>query len=246
MTHARKDTIWQSTEVVRRYLTGIRGAIPFAAEQIDIMVRLVDATDRPVNGFIDLGCGGGALGAAILDRYPDARGIFVDFSPAMLDAARESLEGNGRASFLELDYGLPEWIESVRSRAPFDAIVSGYSIHHQPDARKRSLYAQIYELLAPGGAFVNIEHVSPTSDLCQRLFEGHLIDNLVVNEARDGGSRSREELAEFFHSREDREANILAPIEVQLDWLRQIGFTDVDCHFKLYELAILAGTKPGG
>ena len=244
MTNGRKDTIWQSSEVVNRYLTGIRGAIPFAAEQLDIMVRLLGVADRPVKTFIDLGCGGGALGAAILDRYSDARGIFVDFSPAMLDAARESLDNNARASFLNLDYGLPEWTASVQADGPFDAIVSGYSIHHQPDARKQSLYAEIFDLLAPGGVFVNIEHVSPTSPLSQRLFEEHIIDNLVANEQRDGGSRTREELAHLFHSREDREANILAPIDDQLRWLCDIGFTDADCHFKLYELAILAGSKP--
>ena len=241
---SRKDTIWQADRVASKYLTGIRRAIPFADAQIDIMLRLIDATDRPVNSFIDLGCGGGPLGAAMSDRYPNARGVLIDFSRAMLDAARDALGTRDNIEFLALDYGDSSWLESVTTNAPYDAIVSGYSIHHQPDIRKQSLYQEIYNLLTPGGMFVNIEHVEPTSPICFRLFEDHVIDNLYAIEQDLGGPRTRDQLAHEFRAREDGQANILAPIDAQLKWLRDIGFTDVDCHFKLYELAILAGSKP--
>ena len=226
------------------FLKGIRGAIPFAAEQLDIMLRVIGLMDRPIRSFIDLGCGGGALGAVILERYPDARGIFIDFSPAMLDAAQRKLGEGPNATLLNLDYASPEWVEAVEEDAPYDAVVSGYSIHHHPDDLKRRVYAEIFDLLAPGGVFINIEHVAPTSAVSERLFEEHLIDNLYAIEQRYDGPRSRDQLADEFRNREDGEANILAPLEAQLAWLRDIGYTDVDCHFKLYELAILGGMKP--
>jgi tRNA (cmo5U34)-methyltransferase len=39
-------------------------------------------------------------------------------------------------------------------------------------------------------------------------------------------------------------ANRLAPVWAQLEWLRQIGFVDVDCYFKYLELTFFAGFRP--
>jgi tRNA (cmo5U34)-methyltransferase len=39
-------------------------------------------------------------------------------------------------------------------------------------------------------------------------------------------------------------SNKLLDFRVQLDWLQEIGFVDVDCHWKWRELAVLAGVKP--
>ena len=43
--------------------------------------------------------------------------------------------------------------------------------------------------------------------------------------------------------RPGRAANILASVEEQCRWLHEIGFQDVDCFWKYFELAIFGGFR---
>jgi hypothetical protein len=51
-------------------------------------------------------------------------------------------------------------------------------------------------------------------------------------------------VASTYDQRPDKAANILAPVEEQCAWLRAVGFVDVDCFFKAFELAVFGGRKP--
>jgi hypothetical protein len=44
-----------------------------------------------------------------------------------------------------------------------------------------------------------------------------------------------------WYHRPDKTENILALAETQCQWLREIGFADVDCFFKLFQLALFGG-----
>jgi SAM-dependent methyltransferase len=238
------DEVWKLPTIVDRYLS-YRMAIPLAQEQIGVMMSILRTRQEPVKNFLDLGCGDGILGATILGESPSAHGVLVDFSTPMLEQARVHLkEYASQIAFENLDYGDPTWVNRMQSFGPFDAIVSGYSIHHQPDERKQEIYQEIFSLLGPGAWFVNIEHVSSEAITNIDLFEDHYVLARYAIEQRNGGTRSFEELEQEYKNRPDKAANILAPVELQCDWLREIGYEEVDCYFRIYELAVFAGRKP--
>lgn len=238
------DEVWKLPAIVDRYLS-YRAAIPLAQEQLMVMMSILKSREQPVENFLDLGCGDGILGATVLGEYPSARGVLADFSEPMLEQARLLLkEYAGQLAFENLDYGDPAWVDRISSEGPFDAVVSGFSIHHQRDVRKREIYAEIFSLLKPGGWFINIEHVSSAAQLNIDLFERHYTSARHAIEKQNGGTRSLNEISAEYKTRPDKDANILAPVELQCDWLREIGYEEVDCYFRIYELAVFGGRKP--
>ena len=240
----RIDEVWKKEELARSFLEHIRSAIPMAREQIDIMLRVIRSRVPAGGRFIDLGCGDGILGRAVHAMYPESTGYFLDFSPTMIDAAREKAGADdGRLHFLISDYAEPQWTADVAPAAPFDLIVSGLSIHHQPDARKRAVYREIYDLLKPGGLFLNLEHVAPASGWAETASDELFIDSLWEFEQRQGTGKTRAEVAESWLTRTDREANLLSPLDEQCRWLREIGFADVDGYFRVLEIALFGGIK---
>ncbi len=235
--------VWKDQQLVSTFLTGVRAALPNAADQLDVMLRVLESTGKPIERVLDLGSGSGVLSAAILDRFPSAKILLADFSEPMLAAARPHFPSPPH-ELRAVDFSTPDWVAQVCDLAPFDAIVSGFAIHHQPDASKRRIYAEIFELLGPGAPFVQIEHVSSASPWIEQQFNELLVDRMYAYDQQIGGGRSREQVATDYVYRPDKAANILAPLETQLEWLRRIGYADVDCLFKIYELCLFTGRKP--
>ncbi len=236
----RNDTVWKDPNVAKNFLEGVRGGIPYAIDQLNVMLRLLAANNKPVERFLDLGSGGGALATAVLAQYPNAQAILVDFSEPMLARARERLP---QAQIVIADLSVAEWKDSLAALAPVDAVVSGFAIHHLPHTRKQALYREIYDLLKPSGFFINIEHVAPGSAWVEAVFSELMIDSMWDYHHRNGADFSREQVATDFVNRGDKIANILAPLDDQCNGLREIGYTDVDCYFKIFELAVFGGRR---
>jgi len=178
---------------------------------------LLEHLPDTVNRVLDIGTGDGRLLSMILAGQPKAAGVGLDFSPVMLERARSQFAGNKNVQIVEtnLDEHLPKL-------GTFDTIVSSFAIHHCAHQRKRSLYEEVYEMLNPGGIFCNLEHVaSPTYRLHERFMSS--IGESVENEDS---------------------TNKLLDVQTQLQWLRGVGFQDVDCYWKWLELALLIGYRP--
>ena len=216
MTKMSELSEWKTTEHVLEYLSRADG-IPHRAEGESVLVKFVP---KEVRRILDLGTGDGRLLALLRIDRQDAEAIALDFSPAMLATARERFRDDGKVQVIEHDMEEP-----LPDLGRFDAIVSSFAIHHCTDERKRALYGEIYSALLPGGIFCNLEHVVPASNDLHRRF----LRELGFTEADEDPSNKL----------------VVGPsrLETQLQWLREIGFMDVDCHWKWLELALLGGVK---
>ncbi len=234
---------WQTKELAQTFLDGVRGAIPGANFQMEVLKKIVSMWCPQPSKIMDLGCGDGALGRMLLDMHPAVHMIFADFSEPMLEALRKQINSNQRTTIINVDFSTPVWAKGFKIEKPFDVIVSGFAIHHQPDDRKRDIYAEIYGLLREGGVFLNLEHVSSATPSGSVLFDSFFLDHLLQFHTNSSPNKTRHEIEEAYYQRPDKKENILAPVETQCQWLRDIGFQDVDCFFKVFELALFGGRK---
>ena len=177
---------------------------------------LLEFVPTKAHRILDLGTGDGRLLALVRREYPETEAVAVDFSPAMLEAVRKRYDGDRSVRVVahNLDDALPDL-------GKFDAVISSFAIHHLVHERKRELYDEIFRVINPGGVFCNLEHVSsPTPRLHDEFLRGI-----------------------GYTAETEDPSNKLLDFETQLAWLREIGFVDVDCHWKWRELALLAGRK---
>ena len=234
---------WKSENLAKTYLDGVRGAIPFAAEEIDIMLRIINHYKREIKSFLDLGCGDGILGRTIIVSYPESKGIFVDFSEPMINAAKEKCgEYKERAEFFVADFGDDNRDETIL-HGPVDLVISGFAIHHQPDENKKRIFGKIFNSLNPGGLFLNLEQVASSSKENEKIFDEFFMDHMKKFNRDSGGKDMLQKIEEEYYK--DKSVNKLAPVEEQCRWLRESGFVNVDIFFKVFEMAVFGGVKPG-
>lgn len=211
MSSTPEVNLWSSAEHALDYLRRA-DSIPHRVEGEATLLEFVPAN---VGRVLDIGSGGGRLLALVKAARPAASYVALDFSPTMLDSLRKlfAAENNVTVVAHNLDQPLP-------ALGHFDAVISSFAIHHVSHDRKRTLYKEIFDLLAPEGVFCNLEHVaSPTPLLHAGFLQAISCD-------------------------EEDPSNKLLNLETQLAWLREIGFVHVDCHWKWRELALLVGVKP--
>jgi SAM-dependent methyltransferase len=203
---------YATTEHALKYLARA-DKIPHRVEGETVLLQFIP---RDVRRILDLGCGDGRLIALLRIDRPQAEAVALDFSQTMLESARARFGNDPKISII--DHNLDDPLPAL---GQFDAVVSSFAIHHCTDERKKSLYAEIFELLMPGGAFYNLEHVAPGSPELHARF----LRALNITPADEDPS------------------NKCLSVETQIAWLREIGFTDADCHWKWLELALFGGTK---
>lgn len=178
---------------------------------------LLEFLPSRVQRVLDLGSGDGRLLALVKLARPDAAAVAVDFSDVMVDRLRTRFAEDRTVQVVQHNLSEP-----LPALGEFDLVVSSFAIHHLTHERKRALYQQVFSMLTPRGLFCNLEHVDSATAQLHLQFLGAL-----------GVEPGQED-----------PSNKLLDLETQLEWLCDIGFVDVDCHWKWRELALFAGVRP--
>jgi tRNA (cmo5U34)-methyltransferase len=232
---------WQQEDTVASFAERRRVLIPLLDVQEDILAKVLTRAPRPVERFLDLGAGAGAVSELVLGLGGDdsrSQGVLVDFSEPMLERAGANLASfEGRWQIVRGDLSGSGW-QAGLPEGRYDAIVSGLAIHHLSPARKRELFAEAFDLLEPGGTFVNMDCVAVEGPL-EGLFDEYMLASAVHHEHQHGRDGSDQDVD--FDTGEDQ----LDSIEDQLRWLRDAGFKHVEAHFKWAEAAVFGGVRPG-
>jgi ubiquinone/menaquinone biosynthesis C-methylase UbiE len=215
--------------------------MPLIDVQEDLVRRIFERHDHPIERFLDIGSGDGAMSELLLGLEPEAEAVLVDFSEPMLAGAERRFEGSPRRwQIVRGDLSEPTW-PSALPPGRYDAAISAFAIHHLPAERKRALFGDLFELLAPGAMFVNMDYVSVRGPL-EGVWDEQVVANAVRSERERGGGRSQEEIErELLADDEDDRPD---SAENQLDWLRGAGFEGVELHFKWAEAAVFGAVKP--
>lgn len=206
---------WNESGRAERWLA-VRDNLPHGEEMVRVLVEDV-VEDRNPRRILDLGTGGGAMIAGLMEVAPEAEYVGLDLSEPLLAASRDRFGASPGVSFRQHDLG-----ESLPADlGGFDLVVSAWVIHHLPDVRKASLFREVHELLNLGGRFCNMDLVTSSAAVKERALNA-------------------------FAQQDDEEDSSDQPasLEDQLAWMRDSGFESVDCYWKWLFTAMMVGDRP--
>lgn len=220
--------------------------IPGGEEIEEVLLDYVPAERGESFLAVDIGCGGGWLSEAMLERFSDSRVLALDGSLEMRRAAGRLLARcEGRVelrSFRLEDVG---WISKIQQ--PVRCFVSSLVIHHLDDAGKRELFRLLLERLEPGGALLYADLVEPKSERGRRHM-ARTWDEEVRRRSLEltGDEHAHEAFVDEkwnWYEYPDPADKPSGTAE-QLRWLEEVGFEGVDLPWARAGHAVFCAYKP--
>jgi len=219
--------------------SGIRQLLPRYDEMLNAIAHCIPPTTQRI---LELGCGTGELSLKILHRCPSAQVIALDYSPRMLQFAKNKIESAGylnRWTGIEADFG--DWTneaDKINIGIGFDAAVSSLAIHHLTNEMKLKLFQRIRESLNRKGVFWNADPILPESPALAAVYqavreEWAAFSGTTLAEIRAKIGKS----APHGYSHPDQ----LATLDNHLQMLKTAGFETVAAPWKYYGLAVFGG-----
>lgn len=204
--------------------------IPYYPQMVQSLIAAIPFKSSEPIKVIDLGCGTGTISKAIKEIYPNASLTCIDFANNMIRMAEAKL-----AAYSDVCFQVADFCNYKFDRI-YDVVVSSLALHHlETDADKKEFYKKIYENLSIRGIFYNADIVLGTSDHLQIIYMKQWKEFMSREVSRD--EIENKWITKYYE--EDRPAALIN----QLEWLHNIGFSNIDVLWKYYNFAVFGGQK---
>ncbi|WP_139492321.1 class I SAM-dependent methyltransferase [Brevibacillus dissolubilis] len=223
------EVIIQFDQIAKKYDEQRKKLIPCFHDFYQISVALANTT-REAPAILDIGAGTGLFSSLVLEKYPNAHLTLIDISEKMLDVAKVRFQDRANVTYIVDDYTKHEFNEK------FDIIISALSIHHLTELEKKNLYSTVFSLLNDNGVFINADQVLGHTDYIETLYKDDWKQKV------ESSGLSQEEISAAY---ERTKLDKMSTLDDQLTWLKEIGFSDVDCVYKYYNFVVFTGRKQG-
>ncbi len=227
---------WENPEFARRWDAVVSAANPSRAEQLSILIAIIERVYAPGTSILDLGIGSGLVELSLFAHVPAAQVVGVDQSEAMIALAERRLEPYvDRCQIVRHDLAEIETL-SLPDRV-CSAAFSVQTLHHIPHEAQQAVYQSVARLLPPGGVFVHMERIALDADAFASVIPPAWEALESRAEVTSGGT------AEDFLARLRSKNEYAASLEQHLTWLREAGFAATCLHLQLNR-ALMVGVTP--
>ncbi|MBN1525854.1 MAG: class I SAM-dependent methyltransferase [Spirochaetales bacterium] len=193
---------------------------------------------RAGNTFLDLGCGDGVLAKHIHSFFPENTFHVCDGSEKMITAAKENLKHIAGCHFYTVTF--EEIMENEVFGTRFDFIVSSFAVHHIQHEIKYRFFETLNSLLKPDGHFINIDTCLSGNQQTNEWYYTLWKEWIIGQQERAG---IKEDYSDIPQKAPHKPENHYQELDIQLDWLKKAGFTNVDCYYKYGIFCIYGGQK---
>lgn len=234
-----KNTEWEDPEKATEYLN----QAVFIIQERPVLLSVLRTFYTQMFGMnqtrhvLDLGCGDGILGETLKRLDGRIQLSAWDGSRVMLKAAKARLHSWPDVKYRQIHFS--ELLE-CNLKPSFDFVVSSFAIHHASHDEKRALFAQIHQILKPGGFFVNLDTVRSDHALYDRFYDEIWRTWLRKQQEKWNLDPSILQLPEKAKAKPE---NKYEPLGVQLCFMEEVGFQDVECYYRQGLFAMYGGKK---
>jgi trans-aconitate methyltransferase len=234
-----------SEESSRRFIERGRIYTPKRDEVRETLLDLIPAERDEAFLAVELGVGSGWLSAAILARFPAARVLGLDGSPAMLrEAATQLRPFAGRFELRPFRLEDRSWLPGVGEGVR--CFLSSLVIHHLDADGKRMLYRDLYSHLEPGGAVLIADIVAPRSEwerrCMARWYDAEVREqSLALTGSLDAYQQFIDDQWNWFAIPDPMDKPSTVPDHLQ--WLTEAGFAGANVFWQRAGHAVYGGCK---